>query len=83
MISGRSRKKMLAGVRPCVRYPRAVRAVEGEGCPRKHPLHQIVRDNAMLVRHFARDLGFLPSAREGLHAIDSGDTDALTEWLSR
>jgi P27 family predicted phage terminase small subunit len=47
----------------------------------KNPLHQIVRDNAALIRAFARELGFLPSAREGLHRGDSGDVDPLDQWL--
>ena len=38
---------------------------EGQRGTIKSPLHQIVRDNAMLIRLFAKDLGFLPSAREG------------------
>lgn len=33
----------------------------------KNPLHQVVRDNAALIRLFARELGFVPGAREGLH----------------
>jgi P27 family predicted phage terminase small subunit len=32
----------------------------------KNPLHQIVRDDALLVRAFARELGLTPSARAGL-----------------
>lgn len=48
----------------------------------KNPLHQVVRDNAMLIRAFARELGFLPSAREGLHAGDASDEDPFEHWLA-
>ena len=38
----------------------------------KNPLHQIVRDNALLMRALARELGLTPAARRGLR----GDLDA-------
>jgi len=38
----------------------------------KNPLHQIVRDNALLVRALGRELGLTPAARSGLR----GDLDA-------
>ena len=47
----------------------------------KNPLHQIVRDDAMLIRLFARDLGFVPSAREGLRG-PVGEADPLEAWLA-
>jgi len=47
----------------------------------KNPLHQIVRDNAMLIRLFARELGFLPAAREGLRG-PGGVEDPFTNWLA-
>lgn len=46
----------------------------------KNPLHQVVRDNAVLIRAFARDLGFLPSAREGLKTQDN-ERDPLAVWM--
>lgn len=48
----------------------------------RNPLHQIARDNAMLIRLFARDLGFVPSGREGLHpgGIEE-EEDAFDAWL--
>jgi len=49
----------------------------------KNPLHQVTRDNAILMRVFARELGFLPSAREGLHVQGSDAPDPLAEWLAR
>lgn len=49
----------------------------------KNPLHQVVRDNAMLIRLFARDLGFVPSAREGLTAKSAADEDPLDAWAAR
>ena len=33
----------------------------------RNPLHQIVRDNADLMRMYARELGLTPAARAGLH----------------
>lgn len=36
------------------------------GAPVKNPLHQIVRDNALLVRQLAGELGLSPAARVGL-----------------
>ena len=47
----------------------------------KNPLHQVVRDNAMLIRLFARDLGFLPSARESLTAKSDEERDPLVAWI--
>jgi P27 family predicted phage terminase small subunit len=41
----------------------------------KNPLHQIVRDNAMLIRLIGRDLGFAPGAREGIQVGGAGDEE--------
>ncbi len=49
----------------------------------KNPLHQIVRDNAQLVRQFGRELGFLPSARESLTTKDEKDADPFEAWQER
>jgi P27 family predicted phage terminase small subunit len=50
----------------------------------KNPLHQIVRDNAELVRAFARELGFTPSARSALSEVKpKGDADPLAEWMAK
>lgn len=46
----------------------------------KNPLHQIVRDNADLMRQFARELGLTPAARTGLHVGAPADVDPLAEW---
>lgn len=47
----------------------------------KNPLHQVARDNAMLIRLFARDLGFIPSGREGLHPGGLGEeADPFDAW---
>lgn len=47
----------------------------------KNPLHQIVRDNADLIRAFARELGFTPSARSALSDVKAQETtDPLGEW---
>lgn len=48
----------------------------------KNPLHQVVRDNAVLIRLFARELGFVPAGREGLHPGGAGgDEDDFDRWL--
>lgn len=74
-----------------VRYVQAARTLEASG-PLvrgarsgelvKNPLHQIVRDNAILLRAFARELGLTPSARTGL-TVGIGDAadDSLAAWL--
>lgn len=47
----------------------------------RNPLHQIVRDNAVLMRMYARELGFLPSAREGLTVKGEPEMDPTQAWL--
>jgi P27 family predicted phage terminase small subunit len=42
----------------------------------KNPLHQIVRDNALLLLAFARELGATPSARSGLRAPHAAEPGA-------
>ena len=74
-----------------VRYSQAARTLEASGplvrCARsgelvKNPLHQIVRDNAVLLRAFGRELGFTPSARTGLVAGPQVDpNDPMERWL--
>jgi P27 family predicted phage terminase small subunit len=55
----------------------------------KNPLHQVVRDNAPLVRALAGDLGLTPAARVGLReavrtsATPRGRLDALRERRAR
>lgn len=74
-----------------VRYERAAQLLEQSG-PLvkgarsgelvKNPLHQVVRDNADLVRMFARELGFTPSARSALSDVKSKtDEDPLSAWM--
>ena len=49
----------------------------------KNPLHQVVRDDADLIRAFARELGFTPSARSALTAMkEPEEGDALDRWLA-
>jgi P27 family predicted phage terminase small subunit len=49
----------------------------------KNPLHQVVRDDADLIRAFARELGFTPSARSALTALrEPEEGDALDRWLA-
>jgi P27 family predicted phage terminase small subunit len=49
----------------------------------KNPLHQVVRDDADLVRAFARELGFTPSARSALTAVNEPEEgDALDRWMA-
>jgi len=49
----------------------------------RNPLHQVARDNAILMRAFARELGFLPSAREGLTVGHDDAADPLADWAAR
>ena len=44
----------------------------------KNPLHQVVRDNAVLVRSLAGELGLTPAARVGLHDANGRATPAST-----
>jgi P27 family predicted phage terminase small subunit len=48
------------------------------GAPVKNPLHQIVRDNALLVRQLAGELGLTPASRVGLREAGDGGTSAST-----
>jgi P27 family predicted phage terminase small subunit len=49
----------------------------------KNPLHQVVRDDADLIRAFARELGFTPSARSALTAVQEADEDdPLARWMA-
>jgi len=74
-----------------VRYVQAARTLEASG-PLvrgarsgelvKNPLHQIVRDNAILLRAFARELGLTPSARTGLTVgMEADPDDPLEAWF--
>ncbi len=71
-----------------IRYADAAEMLESSGALIKgrdgnlvrNPLHQIARDNAMLIRLFGRDLGFLPSARESLH-VKAEEHDPLADWI--
>jgi P27 family predicted phage terminase small subunit len=47
----------------------------------KNPLHQIVRDNAILVRAFARELGLTPAARTALTTGGEGGRDPFADFL--
>jgi P27 family predicted phage terminase small subunit len=47
----------------------------------KNPLHQIVRDNAVLVRSLARELGLTPSSRTGLTGNEAPTGDPLEAFL--
>lgn len=49
----------------------------------KNPLHQIVRDNAELVRSLARELGLTPAARANLHVQASEADDSVARWLAQ
>lgn len=50
----------------------------------KNPLHQVVRDNADLMRAMARELGFTPAARAGLKVSDREKTeDPFEAWAKR
>jgi P27 family predicted phage terminase small subunit len=47
----------------------------------KNPLHQVVRDNATLVRSLARELGLTPSSRASLTGNEAPGTDPLEAFL--
>ena len=47
----------------------------------KNPLHQVVRDNAVLVRSLARELGLTPAARTSLHGTAEAERDPFAEFL--
>lgn len=50
----------------------------------KNPLHQVVRDNADLIRAFARELGFTPAARSSLVDIKQKPIDdPLAKWAAQ
>jgi P27 family predicted phage terminase small subunit len=47
----------------------------------KNPLHQIVRDNVILIRLLARELGFVPAGREGIRPGGLGESeDPFDRW---
>jgi phage terminase small subunit len=48
----------------------------------KNPLHQIVRDNATLVRQLAGDLGLSPAARTSLHPEPERVESKLARFLA-
>jgi len=68
------------------RYERASRLLDQsgpiirgrQGDMVKNPLHQIVRDNATLVRSLAGELGLTPAARVGLKDANGRPTPAST-----
>ena len=47
----------------------------------KNPLHQVVRDNAVLLRAFARELGLTPAARAGMTGHRSDEVDPFEAFL--
>ena len=48
----------------------------------KNPIAQLVRDQAILMRSFARELGLTPSARSGLRTEAERDQgDEVDRWL--
>ncbi len=49
----------------------------------KNPLHQIVRDNADLIRLYARELGLTPAARTGLRGTEESEGDPFAAYLAR
>ncbi len=62
--------RMLARSSPLVRGARGNDLV-------RNPLHQVVRDNADLVKLFARELGLSPAARVSLTVPGGAQDDAL------
>ncbi|MGH2897033.1 MAG: phage terminase small subunit P27 family [Solirubrobacteraceae bacterium] len=82
VLTGVDRDVLRAYCETVARYEYAAKALEESG-PLvrgsrtgelvKNPLHQVVRDNALLVRALARELGFTPAARTGLSGADAGE----------
>jgi P27 family predicted phage terminase small subunit len=76
-----------------VRYEEAAALLRGSGpllIDRHHggaavrnPLHQIVRDNATLVRQLAGDLGLNPSALSSVHLTAKPQGSAMARILAR
>jgi P27 family predicted phage terminase small subunit len=57
-----------------------VRGARG-GTPVRNPLHQVVRDNAQLVRLFGRELGLTPGSRAGLQGdMPEAEGDSFDDW---
>jgi P27 family predicted phage terminase small subunit len=48
----------------------------------KNPLHQIVRDDVLLLRALAGDLGLTPAARAGLTAPVQDEEDGMAALLA-
>ena len=65
---------LLAGSGPVIRGARGVELV-------RNPLVQMVRDQADLVRSFARELGLTPSSLSGVSAAPAADDDPLDALL--
>jgi len=68
--------RMLARSSPLVRGARGSDLV-------RNPLHQVVRDNADLVKLFARELGLTPAARVSLTVPDRTQEDPLDAFAAR
>jgi P27 family predicted phage terminase small subunit len=73
----------------CARYQFAARMLEQSG-PLvrgqkgelvKNPLHQIVRDNAALLRSLARELGLTPATRAGMSGHQAEERDPFADFL--
>ena len=47
----------------------------------KNPLHQVVRDNVVLVRALARELGLTPAARTVLRGSEAEERDPFADFL--
>ena len=47
----------------------------------KNPLHQVVRDHAVLVRALARELGLTPAARTSLQGGAEPERDPFADFL--
>ncbi|MHB8459855.1 MAG: phage terminase small subunit P27 family [Candidatus Limnocylindrales bacterium] len=67
-------EKMLVESGPLIRGAR-------NGDVIKSPLHQVVRDNALLVATLAGKLGLTPAARAGLHGNQEPERDPFAEFL--
>ena len=91
VLTGADTDALRAYCEAVARYVQAARTLEQSG-PLvrgarhgeliKNPLHQVVRDNAILIRAFARELGLTPSARSGLEVAKPEVVDAFEKWVT-
>lgn len=48
-------------------------SIDENGAERKHPLHQVLRDNSAMLLRYSREFGMTPSARSRIAVPDPDD----------